>query len=47
MPPPKSSPAQERRSGKRERLEFETMEAAKRLFAQRGFGGVSLDHIAR
>lgn len=42
-----SSSTRERRSGNRERLELETMEAAKRLFAQRGFGGVSLDHIAR
>lgn len=49
MPRTKSSrsPARESRSELRERLEFEIMEAAKRLFAQRGFGGVSLDHIAR
>lgn len=31
----------------RERLEQDILTAAKRLFAQRGFGGVSLDHIAR
>ena len=31
----------------RERLEQDILAAAKRLFAQRGFGGVSLDHIAR
>ena len=31
----------------RERLEHEILEAAKRLFAVRGYGGVSLDHIAR
>lgn len=37
----------EKRSDSRERLEQEILEAAKRLFAQRGFGGVSLDHIAR
>lgn len=36
-----------RRSDTRERLELEILEAAKRLFAQRGYGGVSLDHIAR
>ncbi len=35
------------RSDTRERLEQEILEAAKRLFATRGFGGVSLDHIAR
>lgn len=40
-------PASERRSDNRERLEQEILEAAKRLFAARGFGGVSLDHIAR
>ncbi len=47
---PKSNrpgPARERRSDTRERLEQEILEAAKRLFAQRGYGGVSLDHIAR
>ena len=31
----------------RERLEQDILRAAKKLFAQRGFGGVSLDHIAR
>lgn len=31
----------------RERLEQDILGAAKKLFAQRGFGGVSLDHIAR
>jgi len=31
----------------RERLEQDILAAAKRLFARRGFGGVSLDHIAR
>ena len=31
----------------RERLEQDILTAAKRLFAQRGFGGVSLDHSAR
>jgi TetR/AcrR family transcriptional regulator len=31
----------------RERLEQDILTAAKRLFAQRGLGGVSLDHIAR
>lgn len=40
-------PAKLRRSDSRERLEQEILEAAKRLFAVRGFGGVSLDHIAR
>ncbi len=47
---PKSNrpgPARARRSDTRERLEQEILEAAKRLFAQRGYGGVSLDHIAR
>jgi TetR/AcrR family transcriptional regulator len=39
--------AREKRSDSRERLEQEILEAAKRLFAARGFGGVSLDHIAR
>ncbi len=34
------------RSDSRERLEHDILEAAKRLFALRGFGGVSLDHIA-
>jgi TetR/AcrR family transcriptional regulator len=42
---PVAAPA--RRSDSRERLEQEILEAAKRLFAVRGFGGVSLDHIAR
>lgn len=37
----------ERRSDIRERLEQDILEAAKRLFAVRGYGGVSLDHIAR
>jgi len=40
-------PVREKRSDSRERLEQEILEAAKRLFAVRGFGGVSLDHIAR
>lgn len=31
----------------RKLLEADILTAAKRLFAQRGFGGVSLDHIAR
>ncbi len=44
--PPRSA-AKERRSDTRERLEQEILEAAKRLFAVRGYGGVSLDHIAR
>lgn len=39
--------ARQSRSDSRERLEQEILEAAKRLFAARGFGGVSLDHIAR
>jgi len=43
----KPEPAKEKRSDSRERLEQEILEAAKRLFAARGFGGVSLDHIAR
>ena len=43
----KTGPAKEKRSDNRERLEQEILDAAKRLFAQRGFGGVSLDHIAR
>lgn len=43
----KPGPVREKRSDSRERLEQEILEAAKRLFAQRGFGGVSLDHIAR
>jgi len=43
----KPTPAKEKRSDSRERLEQEILDAAKRLFAQRGFGGVSLDHIAR
>lgn len=44
-----ASPAGTRsnRSDTRERLEAEILEAAKRLFALRGYGGVSLDHIAR
>ena len=44
---PKPAPVKERRSDTRERLEQEILEAAKRLFALRGYGGVSLDHIAR
>lgn len=43
----KPGSVREKRSDSRERLEQEILEAAKRLFAQRGFGGVSLDHIAR
>ena len=39
--------ARSNRSDTRERLEAEILEGAKRLFAQRGYGGVSLDHIAR
>ncbi len=31
----------------REKLEQDILAAAKRLFAQRGFGGVSLDHVAK
>jgi len=31
----------------REKLEQDILSAAKRLFAQRGYGGVSLDHIAK
>lgn len=30
----------------REQLEHDILDAAKKLFAQRGYGGVSLDHIA-
>ena len=41
------TPARERRSDTRERLEQEILEAAKRLFAIRGYAGVSLDHIAK
>ena len=44
---PPRNPAKERRSDTRERLEQEILEAAKRLFANRGYGGVSLDHIAK
>ncbi len=47
---PRANPAprpRDKRSDNRERLEQEILEAAKRLFAVRGFGGVSLDHIAR
>jgi len=43
----KAQPVKHKRSDSRERLEQEILDAAKRLFAQRGFGGVSLDHIAR
>lgn len=52
-PTPRPQPVAEppaRRSSRtdtRERLEGEILDAAKRLFAQRGYGGVSLDHIAR
>ena len=49
MTKPKSAPATRKkpsRSDSRERLEHDILEAAKRLFAQRGYGGVSLDHIA-
>ena len=45
--PPKPLVTRSNRSDTRERLEHEILEAAKRLFAARGFGGVSLDHIAR
>ena len=41
------TPARERRSDTRERLEQEILEAAKRLFSVRGYTGVSLDHIAK
>ncbi|MBU6502406.1 MAG: TetR family transcriptional regulator C-terminal domain-containing protein [Burkholderiales bacterium] len=34
-------------SATREQLEQDILAAAKRLFAKRGFGGVSLDHVAR
>ena len=44
---PPRNPAKERRSDTRKRLEQEILEAAKRLFANRGYGGVSLDHIAK
>ena len=44
---PSTAPAREKRSDTRERLEQEILEAAKRLFAIRGYGGVSLDHIAK
>ena len=43
----KTAHGRERRSDNRERLEQEILDAAKRLFAVRGFAGVSLDHIAR
>ena len=47
QPAASRSRVKDRRSDTRERLEQEILEAAKRLFAQRGYGGVSLDHIAR
>jgi len=31
----------------RAQLEHDILDAAKKLFAQRGYGGVSLDHIAK
>jgi TetR/AcrR family transcriptional regulator len=47
---PKSPPTAvqlEKRHAARARLEQDILEAAKRLFAKRGYAGVSLDHIAR
>jgi TetR/AcrR family transcriptional regulator len=43
----KTGPVGEKRSDSRERLEQEILDAAKPLFAARGFAGVSLDQIAR
>ncbi len=43
----KTGPVREKRSDSRERLEQEILDAAKPLFAARGFAGVSLDQIAR
>ena len=40
------SSAKSSRSDTRERLEHDILEGAKRLFAVRGYGGVSLDAIA-
>src|SRR5574337_2168910 len=45
--PASTAPKKARRSRDREQLEQDILAAAKRLFANRGFGGVSLDHVAR
>lgn len=42
-----AEPKRANHSPAREQLEQDILDAAKRLFANRGFGGVSLDHIAR
>jgi TetR/AcrR family transcriptional regulator len=42
-----TDPVRAKHSLAREQLEQDILAAAKRLFARRGFGGVSLDHIAR
>jgi TetR/AcrR family transcriptional regulator len=46
-PAPPVAPKSPRVRASREQLEHDILDAAKKLFAQRGYGGVSLDHIAK
>jgi len=44
--PPSAAAKAPKARATREQLEHDILDAAKKLFAQRGYGGVSLDHIA-
>ena len=46
-PVPHATTKSPRARASREQLEQDILDAAKKLFAQRGYGGVSLDHIAK